>query len=584
MGVTWQLLYFQFVIQGLALFILTSVMFKTSSMKTKLFNTLIIGVFALLIFACTQRKSGSINQEQYQIPHLIKQGETTQLVVKDKPYLILGGELGNSSFTSLEYMEPIWLKLKAMNLNTVLVPVYWELIEPAEGRFDFELFDQLVKQARKHNLKLVPLWFGSWKNSMSSHAPSWVKKDQERFPRIKDDKGKSHEILTPFSDNNLQADIKAFQALMKHIKEIDSIEHTIIMVQVENEVGMLPVARDYHLLANEKFQKNVPEELIEYLENNRQSLVPEFHQVWAENGFNTSETWEDLFGKGPHTDEIFMAWYYSKFTNEVIEAGKSAYPLPMYVNAALNRPGRQPGIGYPSAGPLPHLMDVWMAGAPSIDFLSPDFYFPNIKYWCDLYVRQGNPLFIPEHRFDKTVAAKAIFTIGHYESIGFSPFSIESTSNPEDEPIGKMYRLIDQSTPLITVYHGQNRIEGVLLDKENPESIIQLGSYKCTFRHSYTLGWESNSKNDTWDMAGAIIIQTDTNEFYIMGSGIVVTFSNIADPMLNVGILKVDEGRFENNEWKVIRHLNGDQTHQGRHVRIPYDDYSIQRIELYDYK
>ena len=207
-------------------------------MKTKLFNTFLFGVIALLLFACTQKKSGSVDQERYQIPHLIKQGETTQLVVKDKPYLILGGELGNSSFTSLEYMEPVWPKLKAMNLNTVLVPVYWELIEPEEGKFDFELFDQLVKEARKHNLNLVPLWFGSWKNSMSSHAPSWVKKDQERFPRVKDDKGKSHEILTPFSENNLQADIKAFQALMKHIKEIDSIEHTFIMVQVENEIGI----------------------------------------------------------------------------------------------------------------------------------------------------------------------------------------------------------------------------------------------------------------------------------------------------------------------------------------------------------
>ncbi len=553
-------------------------------MRNKVHKIPLLGFLTLLVFSCSQNEFQDSNQGMHQIPHLIQQGETTQLIVKDKPFLILGGELGNSSFTSLEYMEPIWPKLKAMNLNTVLAPVYWELVEPEEGRFDFELLDHLIEKARKHDLKLVILWFASWKNSMSSHAPSWVKKDQERFPRIKDENGKSHEILTPFSENNLQADLKAFQALMGHLKEMDEDDNTVIMIQVENEIGMLPSARDHHPLANKKFHENVPAELIEYLEKNKENLVPEFFKVWAGNGFKTSGSWEDIFGKGIHTDEIFMAWFYSKYVNEVIGAGKSIYPLPMYVNAALIRPGRQPGAGYPSAGPLPHLMDIWMAGGTSIDFLSPDLYFPAFKHWCDLYTRQGNPLFIPEHRFDNTVAAKAAYTIGHYEGLGFSPFSIESTENPGNEPLGIMYKLIDQLTPLITMHHGQNKMEAVMLDKENYESLVQLGDYEFTFRHSYTLEWEEKSGNDTWDMSGAIIIQTDMNEFYIAGSGIVATFSNLCNPDLNVGILKVDEGRFENNEWKVIRHLNGDQTHQGRHVRIFHDDYSILRLELYNYE
>ena len=229
-------------------------------------------------------------------------------------------------------------------------------------------------------------------------------------------------------------------------------------------------------------------------------------------------------------------------------------------------------------------MDIWKAGGPSIDFLSPDFYFPDLKHWCDLYTRQGNPLFIPEHRFDNTVAAKAAYTLGHYESIGFAPFSVESSGNPENEPLGKMYNVIDQLTPIITAHQGQDKIEGVLFDKQNQESVFQLGNYEFTVRHSYTLGYENNSRNDTWDMAGAIFVQTGDDEFYVAGSGIVVTFRNLSNPSLNVGILKVDEGRFENGkEWKVIRHLNGDQTHQGRHVRIFLDSYSILRFELYNY-
>ena len=209
-----------------------------------------ISVIAIPQYSYSQRKVQNLNSGQHQMPHLNKQGKTTQLIVDDKPFLILGGELGNSTFTSMEYMEPVWPKLKTMNMNTVLAPVYWELIEPVEGKFDFELLDKLVKEARNNNLKIVFLWFCSWKNSMSSHAPSCVKKNQARFPRIKDDKGISHEILTPFSENNLEADLKAYQALLKHLKESDGNDHTVIMIQTENEIGMLPSARDYSLLAN----------------------------------------------------------------------------------------------------------------------------------------------------------------------------------------------------------------------------------------------------------------------------------------------------------------------------------------------
>jgi hypothetical protein len=549
-----------------------------------LINIIRFLVFSLFAFSCSQNENQSPDSKKYQITHLIKQGKTTQLIVENKPFIILGGEVGNSSFTSAEYMKPIWPKLKAMNLNTILAPVYWELIEPEEGKFDFNLLDQLIDEAKAQNLKIVFLWFASWKNSMSSHVPSWVKLNEERFPRVKDDNGNSHEILTPFSENNLQADLNAFTKLMVHIKELNKENSTIILIQVENEIGMLPAARDYHPLANKKFHENVPSEFIDYLKNNKSLLVPEFKKTWEDNGFKTTGAWEDIFGKGFQTDEIFMAWYFAKYTNSIIEAGKEVYPLPMFVNAALNRPGAEPGKGYPSAGPLPHLMDVWKAAGKSIDFLSPDIYFPDFQHWADLYTRQHNPLFIPEHRFDNTSAAKAVFAIGHYEGMGFSPFSIESSEEPENEDLGKMYDLINQLIPIISANQGQNKINGVLLDKKKPGTVQNFGDYQFNIKHSYTLGYEANAKNEFWEPAGAIIIQTNPKEFYIAGSGIVITFKNTNDTTLNVGILKDEEGRFENNEWKITRYLNGDQTHQGRHIRIFHGDFSIQKLKLYDYK
>ncbi|AOW22044.1 mannonate dehydratase [Urechidicola croceus] len=521
------------------------------------------------------------------MPYLQKKGNATELIVEGNPYTILGGELSNSTFTSTESMTPVWSKLKALNVNTVLAPVYWELIEPNEGEFDFNLLDDLIIEARNNDLKIVLLWFGSWKNSMSSHVPSWVKTNQSKYPRVKDDIGKSHEILSPFSDNNLEADLNAFKNLMQHIKTFDGNNHTVIMIQPENEIGMLPTARDYHPLANQKFNLSVPTELIDYLIKNKSQLVPEFYAVWEKNGFKTTGTWEEIFGKGLHTDEIFMAWYFAQYTNKIIEVGKEIYPLPMFVNAALNRPNKNPGE-YPSAGPLPHLMDVWKAGCASVDMLTPDFYFPNIKYWCDLYTRQNNTLFIPEHRFDNTVAAKALFTIGHYESLGFSPFSIEQNPNaplqPKEEKLAKVYNIINQIKPVIDKNKGENRIEGILLDKGVKEVTFTFGDYEIKASHTYNLGWEPNSSSENWEPSGAIIIQNSENEFYYAGFGLSLTFKNIKNPNLNVGILKADKGYFENENWIVFQHLNGDQTHQGRHIRSFNDDVSIQRFTLYNYE
>src|SRR4029079_7312236 len=227
------------------------------------------------------------------IPHLAKNGAYTQLIVDDKPFLILGGELGNSSASSNEYMRPIWPKLKQMNLNTVIAPVYWELMEPVEGKFDFILIDSLITNARLFNMKLVLLWFGAWKNSMSCYARAWVKTTTTKYPRILDKTGIPQEIVTPFNKNNLEADKKAFTRLMQHIKEVDSKVHTVITIQVENEIGMLPDARTYDDAANKTFNSSVPRQLLDQLEKNKNNLLPEIKSIWEANGSKTSGNWEE---------------------------------------------------------------------------------------------------------------------------------------------------------------------------------------------------------------------------------------------------------------------------------------------------
>jgi beta-galactosidase GanA len=166
------------------------------------------------------------------------------LIVDGKPFLALAGELGNNTATSLENMQPIWQRLVAGNLNCVLAAVSWAQVEPEEGHFEFALVDGLIQEARRNDLKLVFLWFGSWKNGLSSYAPYWVKKDLQRFPRIRIQGGKSIELLSTFGDASRDADARAYRALMRHIKEVDGREHTVLMMQVENEVGVLRDSRD----------------------------------------------------------------------------------------------------------------------------------------------------------------------------------------------------------------------------------------------------------------------------------------------------------------------------------------------------
>jgi beta-galactosidase GanA len=517
------------------------------------------------------------------VPHLRQQGTATQLIVDGKPFLVLGGELGNSTSSSLDYMRPVWPKLVSLNLNTVLVPVYWELLEPVEGKFDFTLVDGLIQEARRNKLRLVPLWFASWKNSMSCYAPAWVKRDQKRFPRSQDGAGRGIEILSPFSKENMETDARAFAAFMRHLREVDGRDHTVIMVQVENEIGMIPDSRDRSAIAESLFKQSVPAELMSYLEKRKETLFPEFRASWGAGGFKSRGTWEEVFGVGPKTDEIFMAWYFGRYVNRVAQLGAAEYRLPMFVNAALIRPGYQPGQ-YPSAGPLPHLIDVWRAAAPQIDFLSPDIYFTNFAEWARRYQQTGNPVFIPEAQPNPVSAINAMWTVSQLDAIGFSPFAIESVEDPVSKLITGSYDVLKQLAPLILEHQGKREMFGFL--PEGPEQRqplrVRLGGYAMNVTYTPSAAGPGAPTSDV--VSGGLVIATGQDEFVFAGTGLTITFETETQGNETAGLLWVQEGKYLEGGWVPGRWLNGDQTNQGRHVRLAPGKFDVQRVKLYRYR
>ncbi|WP_219836903.1 beta-galactosidase [Paenibacillus sp. R14(2021)] len=402
------------------------------------------------------------------MPHLKRENGITTLIVDGQPFTVLGGEIHNSSSSSLAYMdEKVWPYLRGLHLNTVIVPVFWELAEPVEDMFDFELVDGIVQRAREEGLRLVLLWFGLWKNGLSSYAPAWVKRDYDTYFRARYPDGAASETISPLCDAAVQADARAFGRFMKHLGEIDGDRRTVIMIQVENEVGFLGAERDYSEPANERFEGQVPAEIAQ--------------------AFGTAGTWREAFGE--QAGETFMAYHYARAVEAIASAGSQAYPLPMIVNAWLDQYPNRPGA-YPSGGPSAKMIGVWRIGAPSIAVYAPDIYLPNFREICETYARDGNPLFIPEARRDTVSAANVFCAIGSFDAIGFSPFGIEdflagdvdeadasllSTLNIEQSGfvlngtgpyLARSYALLGSMLPVIHRYRGTGAMTGFVQQRD----------------------------------------------------------------------------------------------------------------------
>ena len=467
----------------------------------------------------------------------------------------------------------------------MLAGVSWNQIEPREGKFDFSVLDGVIQGARSQNLRLVLLWFGSWKNALSSYPPDWVKKDYKRFPRIQVQEGKTIELLSTLSDANRDADARAFAALMRHVKEVDTQQRTVIMIQVENEVNVIGDSRDRSPAANKAFAGPVPKELMDYLQKHKGTLISEFGKVWEAAGFKTSGTWEEVFGKGLATDEAFMAWNYSRYIGRVAEAGKAEYPIPMYVNAAVMGFARVgPPANAHSGGPLAQLGDIWRAGGPQIDILSPDIY-GNDDFFTSTtasYARNGNPMFIPETGGGRDGVNRALYAFGRHNSMGFSPFGIDGSRAP-DADLTAGYDLLGQLAPLILAHQGTDKISAVLLNQSNPSQKVQVGNYTLTVaspRPRAAAG--APPSQAAVPSSAAILIAVGPDEYYVAGSGVTVGFAPSTPGPPLAGLGTVEEGKFVDGRWVPGRQLAGDETGQGDYISLR--SLGIQHVTLYRYE
>jgi hypothetical protein len=510
-----------------------------------------------------------------ELPHLDRSGGRAVLKVDGKLFVVLGAEVQNSSASSTDFMKPIWKRLAGLHCNTVLAPVYWELLEPHEGRYDFSLVKGLLEGARRHGLRLILLWFGTWKNGDSCYAPAWVKRDLNRFPRAHFAPGKNGRNVSPFSAACGEADARAFAKLMRFLRDHDR-RRTVIMMQVENEVGHLKSPRDRSTPAEGAFAGPVPPALMKPLVANRDRLIPEFRAAWEKAGAAPGGSWAAVFGEA--APEVFMAWHIARYVERVVSAGKAVYPLPMFVNAWLDYDSPGPGH-HPSGGPVFRLHDVWRAAAPSVDAFAPDIYVPDFKRACRDYGQAGNPLLIPETNGPRA-EANVFWAVAEHNAICFSPFGIDGPHpwgpvHPWEVPhLPASYRLLGEMLPFLSDYLGTPRIRGILQTSDEKES-FDLGDYRIQITYLAKLA-------DANRPGFGLIVATAPDTYVIAGRGISISFLPRTNDRPNVDFISLDEGSFRNGKWAAGRRLNGDDT-VGYAVNLPEPKPVVRRAVLYSH-
>ena len=490
-------------------------------------------------------------------PKLVEKDGHWALFVDGSPFLILGGQIHNSSAWPSE-LPQVWESLEALHANTLEGPVYWEQMEPQPGQFDFANVDALVKGAREHNLHLVLLWFGTWKNGNMHYVPQWIKTDPKRFPRVINASGEPIDVLSANSRANLDADKAAFAALMRHLKELDGVEHTVLLVQVENESGIIGSVRDFSPKANAEFAGQVPADVLAIVHKK-------------------SGTWSQVFDS--EADEIFQLYHQAHYLNEVAAAGKAEFAIPLYMNVWLSYPPAElpernmliPGIQYPSGGAVQKYVGLWRKLAPSIDAIAPDIYASDAGFVQEVisaYRRPDNPLIIPEiGRTDSF--AKFLFTALGEGGIGFAPFGVDQRgwNILGDGPIkdhARNFALLGPMDREIAKLNFEGKLKTCIEEFGQAQQELDFGDWKATVSFGFPQ-YDGRRPPGSKDAHGvALVAQLGPDVFLVTGVDASVSFHVPGRlPGLRVQILSAEEGSYENGVWKMSRLLNGDETDRG---------------------